>query len=50
MLRIQQRNLAIFLKKLMTRKPKEMHISNHFGKKRSQLAKFSQKRKNQLGV
>jgi hypothetical protein len=33
MLRIQQRNLANFQKKLMTRKPKEMPTSNHFGKK-----------------
>jgi hypothetical protein len=33
MLRIQQRNLANFQKKLMTRKPKEMHTSNQFGKK-----------------
>jgi len=33
MLRNQQRNLANFQKILMTRKPKEMHTSNHFGKK-----------------
>jgi hypothetical protein len=50
MLRIEQRNLANFQKNLMTRKPTDMHISNHFGKKRSQLAKCSQKRKTQLGV
>jgi hypothetical protein len=50
MLRIQQRNLANFQKKLMTRKPKEMHTFKPLWEKRSQLAKFSQKRKTQLGV
>jgi hypothetical protein len=48
MLTIQQRNLANFQKKLMTKNPKEMHISNHFVKKEANELNLVKREKTNL--